>query len=81
MKTTKTLIFALMVMIGCLIAQAGECQLKFLCGVVKADSWTTTGNNMEGIYEFTSLMPLSLSSPRGATCIRLSLVGPCMRTA
>ena len=51
MKTTKALIFALVVMIGCLVAQAGEYSPKFLCGVVKADSWTS-GNNMEGIYEF-----------------------------
>ena len=51
MKTTKTLIFALMVTMCCLAAQAGEYSPKFLCGVVKADSWTTD-NNMEGIYEF-----------------------------
>ena len=51
MKTTKTLIFALMVTMSCLAAQAGEYSPKFLCGVVKADSWTTD-NNMEGIYEF-----------------------------
>lgn len=50
MKTTKTLIMALVATCGCLMAQAGEYQPKFLCGVVKADSWTT-GNNMEGIYE------------------------------
>lgn len=41
---------ALVATCGCLMAQAGEYQPKFLCGVVKADSWTT-GNNMEGIYE------------------------------
>lgn len=51
MKTTKALIFALVVMIGCLVAQAGEYSPKFLCGVVKADSWTMD-NNKEGIYEF-----------------------------
>ena len=50
MKTTKTLIMALVATCGCLMAQAGEYQPKFLCGVVKADSWTT-GDNMEGIYE------------------------------
>ncbi len=50
MKTTKTLIMALVATCGCLMAQAGEYQPKFLCGVVKADSWTTD-NNMEGIYE------------------------------
>lgn len=41
---------ALVATCGCLMAQAGEYQPKFLCGVVKADSWTTD-NNMEGIYE------------------------------
>lgn len=41
---------ALVATCGCLMAQAGEYQPKFLCGVVKADSWTT-GDNMEGIYE------------------------------
>ena len=51
MKTTKTLIFALMVMTGCLLAQARDYSPKFLCGVVKADSWTMN-NNKEGIYEF-----------------------------
>lgn len=50
MKTNKTLIMALVATCGCLMALAGEYQPKFLCGVVKADSWTT-GNNMEGIYE------------------------------
>lgn len=51
MKTTKTLIMALVATCGCLMAQAGEYQPKFLCGVVKADSWTMD-NNKEGIYEF-----------------------------
>ena len=50
MKTTKTLIFALVVMMGCLVAQARDYSPKFLCGVVKADSWTMN-NNKEGIYE------------------------------
>ena len=51
MKTTKTFISALLIMASCLMAHAGEYSPKFLCGVVKADSWTD-GNNMEGIYEF-----------------------------
>ena len=51
MKTIKTLVFALLLMMGCLIAQARDYQPKFLCGVVKANSWTMD-NNKEGIYEF-----------------------------
>lgn len=51
MKTIKTLCFVLVVIASCLLAQAREYQPKFLCGVVKADSWTE-GNNLEGIYEF-----------------------------
>ena len=51
MKTFKTLWVALTVIASCFSAQAKEYQPKFLCGVVKADSWTD-GNNMEGIYEF-----------------------------
>ena len=51
MKTIKTLVFALLLMMGCLIAQARDYQPKFLCGVVKANSWTMD-NNKEGVYEF-----------------------------
>jgi len=51
MKTKSILIVALMVITSCLIAQAREYSPKFLCGVVKADSWTMD-NNLEGIYEF-----------------------------
>ena len=49
-KTTKTMILALMLFIGCQLVQAREYSPKFLCGVVKADSWTMN-NNQEGIYE------------------------------
>ena len=51
MKTIKTLCFVLAVIASCFMTQARDYQPKFLCGVVKADSWTD-GNNMEGIYEF-----------------------------
>lgn len=51
MKTIKTLCFVLVVIASCFMTQARDYQPKFLCGVVKADSWTD-GNNMEGIYEF-----------------------------
>ncbi len=51
MKTTKTLILVLMLTISCQLAQAKDYSPKFLCGVVKADSWTMN-NNQEGIYEF-----------------------------
>ena len=44
MKTIKTLCFVLVVIASCFLAQAREYQPKFLCGVVKADSWTD-GNN------------------------------------
>jgi hypothetical protein len=50
MKTTKALIVALVIVATCIVAQAGEYSPKFLCGVVKADSWTMN-NNLEGIYE------------------------------
>lgn len=51
MKTTKLLFFAFAVMVSCMLAQARDYSPKFLCGVVKADSWTMN-NNKEGIYEF-----------------------------
>ena len=51
MKTIKTLVFALLLMMGCLIAQARDYQPKFLCVVVKANSWTID-NNKVGVYEF-----------------------------
>ena len=51
MKTFKTLWVALTVIASCFMTQAQNYQPKFLCGVVKADSWTE-GNNQEGIYQF-----------------------------
>lgn len=51
MKTTKPFFILLALMVSGLIVQAREYSPKFLCGVVKADSWTVD-NNKEGIYEF-----------------------------
>ena len=51
MKLQRLLILLPAVMVGGLLAQAGEYSPKFLCGVVKADSWTMD-NNKEGIYEY-----------------------------
>ena len=46
----KSLALALVLALLPLLMQAkAEYSPKFLCGVVKADSWTT-GNNLEGIY-------------------------------
>lgn len=51
MKLQRLLILLLAVMVSGLLAQAGEYSPKFLCGVVKANSWTMD-NNKEGIYEY-----------------------------
>ncbi|MBQ1611051.1 MAG: hypothetical protein II087_04050, partial [Muribaculaceae bacterium] len=46
----KSLALALVLALLPVLMQAkAEYSPKFLCGVVKADSWTT-GNNLEGIY-------------------------------
>ncbi len=50
MKTTKALLFVLAMTCG-LLVQAKEYSPKFVCGVVKANSWTMD-NNLEGAYEF-----------------------------
>ena len=42
---------ALALLAGALLAQAKEYSPKFVCGVVKANSWTMD-NNKEGIYEY-----------------------------
>lgn len=50
MKTVKKLLILLAIFASCFFAQAKDYSPKFLCGVVKADSWTMN-NNQEGIYE------------------------------
>ena len=50
MKTVKNLLILLAIFASCFFAQAKDYSPKFLCGVVKADSWTMN-NNQEGIYE------------------------------
>lgn len=51
MKTTKTVLVVLAALTFGLLAHAKEYSPKFVCGVVKADSWTTN-NHLEGAYEF-----------------------------
>lgn len=51
MKTFTRMILLLALVASGILAQAREYSPKFLCGVVKADSWTMD-NNLEGIYEF-----------------------------
>jgi hypothetical protein len=51
MYLRKSLMMVLALLAGALLAQAKEYSPKFVCGVVKANSWTMD-NNKEGIYEY-----------------------------